>query len=128
MKKLNMQGVSHLLVPLLVVVAVAAIGTYLLVASHAATKCTSLTFREGSKGRCVKNIQLIINGLPNATYNGSVKPDGSYGSATKAKVAGLQKYVGLPTDGAVGPKTWTVLCHKNSTNSPLNAVRRQSGC
>ena len=38
MKKLNMQGISHLLIPIVVVVAVAAIGTFMLVSSHAASK------------------------------------------------------------------------------------------
>jgi hypothetical protein len=41
MKKLNMQGMTHVFLPLFAIVIVAVVGTYLLVASHADSTCTS---------------------------------------------------------------------------------------
>jgi peptidoglycan hydrolase-like protein with peptidoglycan-binding domain len=122
LNKLNSLGISHIIVPLVVIVAVASVGTYVLVKSHAAVACTGQVFRVGSQGQCVKDIQVLLNSYQTSTVI-SVRPqlvtDGSFGNLTKARVVAWQKivYLGgggggkaLTPDGVVGPATWKKIC------------------
>jgi len=96
------------------------IGTYLLTQSYAISNCTSNTYRDGSKGTCVKYLQQIQNGLSKAfagdTRHGytisssQLDADGAFGTLTKNKVVRYQHFAGLSADGIVGVKTWTSMC------------------
>ena len=133
MKKLNIQGASHLLVPIVAVVLVAAVGTFMLVASHASTPCRSQNFHPGSKGECVKALQLILNigsGDYNAPYK-HPKADGKYGAETKAVVLQYQTKFGLSKDGEVGPETWNQICKVKvikGHSSAQKAALSKAGC
>ena len=122
LKKLAEKGFSHLIVPVVVVVGVASVGTYILVASHADSvtpnpyACSSQpTIGNGNAGTCVKRVQWFLN--YNATHSTSyhypgVNPltiDGQFGPATKADVVNFQKGEQITADGIVGPTTWSHL-------------------
>ncbi|MEU0315158.1 peptidoglycan-binding domain-containing protein [Nocardioides sp. NPDC006273] len=69
--------------------------------AEAAVSCTissPKTVRPGNTGSCVKLLQKVLGGL---------KPDGSFGSATTARVKDYQKAKGLAADGIVGSRTWS---------------------
>ncbi|MDQ4111328.1 MAG: peptidoglycan-binding protein, partial [Actinomycetota bacterium] len=69
--------------------------------AEAAVSCTissPKTVRPGNTGSCVTLLQKVLGGL---------KPDGSFGSATKARVTNYQRAKGLADDGIVGPRTWS---------------------
>lgn len=59
------------------------------------------TLQEGSTGAAVKAAQCLAGGTN--------EPSGTFDSATTAAVKGFQTRVGLPSDGVVGPATWTAL-------------------
>ncbi|MEI7056197.1 peptidoglycan-binding domain-containing protein [Nocardioides sp. CCNWLW239] len=68
--------------------------------ADAAVSCTissPKTVRPGNTGSCVTLLQKVLGGL---------KPDGSFGSATTARVKDYQKAKGLSADGVVGSRTW----------------------
>jgi peptidoglycan hydrolase-like protein with peptidoglycan-binding domain len=113
LNKLNNKGIAHVAILLVVIVGVAAIGTYMLVASRAAT-CRAYTWSVGKSNVCVQEIQRITNaaGARHWHYAGSavITTDGSFGPMTKAQVVAFQRFGRLSADGVVGPNTWTALC------------------
>lgn len=69
--------------------------------AEAAVSCTissPKTVRPGNTGSCVTLLQKVLGGL---------KPDGSFGSATTARVKEYQRAKGLSADGIVGSRTWS---------------------
>ncbi|WP_333742453.1 GH25 family lysozyme [Streptomyces ardesiacus] len=62
------------------------------------------TVKSGQRGVDVTTVQLLLTARGHA-----VKADGVYGTGTVAKVKAFQKTQHLPTDGIVGPQTWTRL-------------------
>ena len=58
--------------------------------------CTLENFQQGSKGSCVKRIQIAVG----------VTSDGIFGPLTKAAVVKFQSNNGITADGVVGPVTW----------------------
>jgi peptidoglycan hydrolase-like protein with peptidoglycan-binding domain len=107
-------------------------GSVLLLTTHAAA-CNSATFSQGSSGQCVKNIQMILNGMkdysaslpwPFTPIGGSyLTVDGSFGPKTKAQVMDFQLALdqvpvlaGMKVDGIVGPQTWRVMCTAAQSN------------
>tara|TARA_B100000902_G_scaffold51008_1_gene57723 strand:- start:758 stop:1795 length:1038 start_codon:yes stop_codon:yes gene_type:complete len=58
--------------------------------------CALENFQQGSKGECVKRIQIAVG----------VTSDGDFGPLTKAAVIKYQSANGLTADGIVGPLTW----------------------
>jgi peptidoglycan hydrolase-like protein with peptidoglycan-binding domain len=69
--------------------------------AEAAVSCTissPKTVRPGNTGSCVTLLQKVLGGL---------KPDGSFGSATTARVKDYQRAKGLAADGIVGSRTWS---------------------
>ena len=111
-KKLNQTGVAHVAALGVVMVGLAAFGTYMLVASHAAT-CNESTFSSGASGPCVEHIQRITNqAYKEWHYDGGtvLTVDGSFGPATAAQVKAFQKNSAVSADGVVGPGTWGKLC------------------
>ena len=69
--------------------------------AEAAVSCTissPKTVRPGNTGSCVTLLQKVLGGL---------KPDGSFGSATTARVKDYQSAKGLAADGIVGSRTWS---------------------
>ncbi|MGY0538546.1 peptidoglycan-binding domain-containing protein [Nocardioides sp. YJ-D4] len=69
--------------------------------AEAAVSCTissPKTVRPGSTGSCVTLLQKVLGGL---------RPDGSFGSATTARVKDYQRAKGLSADGIVGSRTWS---------------------
>jgi chitosanase len=113
LKKLNSRGIAHVAIIAIVIVGVAAFGTYRLVASNAAT-CKTYTWRTGQTNNCVKNIQRITNaaGARHWHYSGGavIAVDGQFGPKTKAQVIYFQRAVRISQDGIVGPQTWAQLC------------------
>jgi peptidoglycan hydrolase-like protein with peptidoglycan-binding domain len=111
--KLNTKGIAHVALLAVIIVGVAAFGTYRLVASNAAT-CKTYNWYSGKSSTCVKNIQRITNaaGPRHWHYSGNavLAVDGIFGPKTKAQVKAFQRFGKLSQDGIVGPKTWTVLC------------------
>lgn len=145
MKINNQLGFSHLIVPVIVVLLVAGVGTYLYENSHAAstagysTNCHSYEFSTSSGKAylpCVADIQDIIkvNALasppePGSYYKYSSKSvltaasfvDGYYGTNTANQVKNYQAAPPRTKDGAdgiVGPNTWKQLCSTASTYVP----------
>jgi len=115
MKKLNAVGITHLLIPLVVVVVgVAAVGTYMLVDSYASRPCVKRTIGPGNVGGCTLAVQrmMLLD-----------KQDGKYGAQTKAEVKRFQGNAGLKADGIVGKKTWQKLCRNTKINLPSSDTR-----
>lgn len=109
--KRNTRGFSHhFLLPVIVVVAVAGIGGYVMLRSSSAAtttkSCTSVTFGRYKNNPvyskykhykpCVQAIQKKVG----------AKADGVYGDYTQSRVKAWQKSHKLSADGVVGPKTW----------------------
>ncbi len=82
-----------------------------------AASCNNQTFRQGSKGNCVKYIQTLVNYHDSRTADISI--DGAFGAKTTTKVKTFQKTFGITADGIVGKKTWGLLCdtHKGYSTS-----------
>ncbi|GEM_PF-3376500 len=72
-----------------------------------AGKCIQGTFRQGSSGQCVRDIQALINYAP---FGPKLAVDGQFGPITKSAVVKYQKSMRLVADGIVGPKTWSDIC------------------
>jgi hypothetical protein len=121
---MNEKGFSHhLIAPILAILTVGAIGSYMLTHSNAAT-CRDYTYRQGSSGTCVRNIQGMINYV-SYLYNGTLLTvDGSFGPKTVEAVKRFQsigvqianrdaRIPAVTSDGVVGPKTWDKLCKTN---------------
>src|ERR1700685_3975330 len=98
-RKLGSQGFNHLLIPIVVVIFVGGIGTYLIVNSNAQEifPCfrRSTLFQEGDTGRCVEDIQKIVQYNARATTNKSFYV---YASRSTALASDF-------VDGAYGPNT-----------------------
>lgn len=132
-KKMTSDGIAHLAALLVIVVAVAAVGTYILVKSHAnsivpivpagyfdsnpyASYCSkSGTYGVGSAdtatNKCVHYIQWTLKNKTSCdSYS---KVDGIFGTGTKQGVTCFQKNNGLTADGIVGSQTWSKLVTKN---------------
>lgn len=92
------------------VAAVAIVGIVVVRFSGAAS-CKQVTFRQGSSGQCVKNIQGMVSAqLLHGDTSGYLVVDGNYGSKTADYVKVFQAQSGLKADGVVGPQTWSKLC------------------
>ncbi len=100
----------------LVVVAVAAVGTFMAVQSSAAV-CKSTTYRQGSSGHCVKIIQKYTRTDGKYGYYG----DGVFGPRTRSDVIAFQRSRGLAADGVVGLGTWRAICSRISPTYPYKA-------
>lgn len=68
------------------------------------------TLKKGSKGEDVKKLQKRLNELG---YDVG-KPDGSFGNKTAKAVEDFQNANGLPTNGEVDGKTWTMIFDEKS--------------
>jgi peptidoglycan hydrolase-like protein with peptidoglycan-binding domain len=122
---------QRLLLPVVVVLVFASIGSYVIVKSQAATwavynisgafgyNCPYYqppTLQYGSTGGCVKVVQKGVDNWINL-YNyfhgkvvyKTVTVDGIFGSATQTAVKQYQSNHNLTADGIVGQKTWTVM-------------------
>src|SRR3954467_12178476 len=105
-QRLSSKGFSHTIVLAAFVLVFAVAGVGYLVASHAASPCRARTFRAGSKGHCVRDVQ----GMLQLTTNGGLRVDGKFGSRTNNTVKKFQRSHHLGADGIVGRKTWSKLC------------------
>jgi peptidoglycan hydrolase-like protein with peptidoglycan-binding domain len=135
-KKVGQMGVvDHFLILVGFVVLIGLIGTYILVKSNAATACDKQTFVKGSSGKCVKNIQSMLNGLVAAHqlygsapyyvgyYGSMLSTDGIYGSLTAGQVGYFQTTKGLLDDSKVGPATWPKLCSATNDIPILTPIK-----
>jgi murein L,D-transpeptidase YcbB/YkuD len=95
------------------------IGTLLLTYSHAATTCAEQTFGQGNSGKCVEDIQQMLNGFvaahalyPSAyNYTGTtLNTSGIFSSDTVTQVRYFQSKHQVGIDGIVGNVTWESLC------------------
>jgi peptidoglycan hydrolase-like protein with peptidoglycan-binding domain len=113
-KQLNDAGFSHILILGAVIVIGGLVGSYLLVTSHADTKCTSRVYRQDDSSNCVKYLQRFTNGAGAAYWKWSgsarITADGDFGPKTTAQIKAYQKFSNLKADGVVGPKTWSSIC------------------
>ena len=109
--RLNQKGLSHhLILPVLVVLAVGGIGTYIINRSGATGGCSSNTYSQGSSGACVAELQRLTNKCVAAKGAGAaISADGAFGPITKSAVIRCQQASGIGADGIVGPQTWRVL-------------------
>jgi hypothetical protein len=94
-----------------------------------ASGCYGVTFVYGSSGRCVRDIQQLINWAP---YGPKLTVDGKYDASTKTAVQNYQKPMGLTADGVVGPKTWKLICQPQTGPSVPpswpRAAAHDAGC
>lgn len=103
-------------IKLIVMSFVMAVAAALLPASqtNAASGCVTGTYRQGSRGDCVRYIQSILTYNTQSGRCGSVNTatgiDGAFGPKTLAAVKALQGEYCLVKDGIVGPNTWRTLC------------------
>jgi peptidoglycan hydrolase-like protein with peptidoglycan-binding domain len=73
------------------------------------------TLQVGASGDVVKNLQQVLaNGAPGAWNTGPGAVDGSFGPNTKAAVEAFQAWGGVPSDGVIGDRTWSVSLHAAS--------------
>jgi peptidoglycan hydrolase-like protein with peptidoglycan-binding domain len=73
------------------------------------------TLRVGASGDVVKSLQQVLtNGAPGAWNTGPGAVDGSFGPNTKASVEAFQAWGGVPADGVIGDRTWSVSLHAAS--------------
>lgn len=122
-KKLNQKGFSHhLIIPVLAILAVAGIGTYMVTKSKAFSymsgvtpySCTqdpTPTLQLNSSGECVKALQYRLNQWITNTKQPirQLKITGKFDRKTQETVKAFQKSVGLTADGIVGETTWQKL-------------------
>jgi hypothetical protein len=105
----NSRGFSHhFLLPVLAILLVGGIGSYVMLRSSSAASvthsCTKVTFGRYKNNPvnypkykpCVKAIQRKVGATA----------DGIFGNNTQARVKTWQRNHGLTADGVVGPKTW----------------------
>jgi peptidoglycan hydrolase-like protein with peptidoglycan-binding domain len=112
--------VDHAFAIISVVVAFGAIGTFLLVRSNAATACAKQTIGPGNSGKCVLDVEQMLNGLvasrelyPSFNYVGHTIPDNSaFTSVTRSQVSYFQTRYAIGIDGIVGGQTWSKLCYE----------------
>lgn len=75
-----------------------------------AASCVNTTYRQGSKGTCVRHLQTLVSYFGGPYSYPKISVDGVFGSKTTSAVKSYQKIFGLSTDGVVGKKTWSMLC------------------
>lgn len=123
-------------------------GVVIKVVSHAGS-CKDGTFGQGTSGRCVTDIQILMNAMYNnggsvfypyfGQYGGRVLTvDGQYGANTKADVAAFQHAdnswhhdTAFTVDGVVGPKTWNEIClygYHNNLGAKADNAGYDAGC
>lgn len=112
MKKLDSKGVSHLIAPLLVVVAVAIAGTVALVASHADSVNSNDPIASASSVRCKKGTTLV-NAIPEDFFSGKSRSAArrGHGLICVHSTAGRQVVSGYTPDTI----TYYLKCPTNST-------------
>lgn len=121
--RLNQKGFGHhIVLPLVVIAAVAFIGMRLIFASHADsinTSCTSSTLKKGTSGDCVSYVQTMVNyyNSNETPTDKAVKVSGKYDVATKTAVKFFQQHsnTGYTTStfknlGEVDTNTWDAFC------------------
>lgn len=119
-------GFSHIMAIVAIIVVFGAVGTFMIVRSKAAS-CTQSTFKQGSRGQCVKYIQQMLNystvpgmGDPAKLGGKALAADSSFGPATAKAVRNFQGAgsVLIKVDGVVGKQTWQALCSHAGWLSP----------
>ena len=68
----------------------------------APSQCTGTVVRYGSRGDCVRILQISLN----MVYQYGLVQDGIFGWGTHAAVVNYQSRRGLAVDGIVGAATW----------------------
>ncbi|KQY44081.1 peptidoglycan-binding domain-containing protein [Cellulomonas sp. Root137] len=71
-------------------------------APEAPSQCTGTVVRYGSRGDCVRILQISLN----MVYQYGIAQDGIFGWGTHAAVRNYQSRRGLVVDGIVGAATW----------------------
>ena len=107
-KKRNTGGFSHhFLLPVIVVIAVAGIGGYVMLqSSSAATLCKDKVYAQGAKSECVRYAQYMIG----------AQPDAAFGPNTKKKL------VAKTGQSKLNKAAWDKLC-KGNYSSAVNKQR-----
>jgi peptidoglycan hydrolase-like protein with peptidoglycan-binding domain len=124
LKKLYEKGFAHVVLIGLVVVLAGVIGTFMVVRSDAVTPCVRRTFGPGSKGTCVRDIQVALVSPGGA----AVKANGQYRSKTAAAVKVFQRHRNLGADGVVGPNTWVAICKDLADAQQQRPYYNHAGC
>lgn len=127
LRKTKQSGHSHLIVPVVAMVVVAGIGSYVLTQSHADSLPCVRKVVSAHKGydKCVDHIQLMLNTADDHKASNTIGRDGKFGPQTLGRVKGYQTNHNLSSDGIVGPKTWHSLCtHSTKTTSAW----KDAGC
>lgn len=119
MKRLNHKGISHLLVPLLIVVAVGIVGTYLLVSSHADSVTAPTSTTAGTN--LIYNpadTSVPANNWPDESQIPEVTSEPLSASASSASNKGVKKYtitvIGKKDGGLCNSGKTTAGCKKGS--------------
>jgi peptidoglycan hydrolase-like protein with peptidoglycan-binding domain len=136
-KKLNQAGIAHVAALAVVVVAIAVVGTYVVVKSHASTldwrisgfggySCKSTdTLGQGNAGACVKALQWGLDNWINRCHINTpiLQKDGLFGSKTTTGVKVFQAKHSLVQDGVVGPKTWNAFFGEYAVYWPTGSCK-----
>lgn len=78
-------------------------GPALVAAPQAPSQCAGTVVRYGSRGDCVRILQISLN----MVYQYGIAQDGIFGWGTHAAVRDYQSRRGLVVDGIVGAATWS---------------------
>lgn len=90
--------------------------------ASASGRCIDYVYGRGGSGQCVKNIQLMANGITSISVWGGhssgcgyltrtmLVTDGSFGTNTYNKIRSIQDWGCDSIDGRVGRQTWNTLC------------------
>lgn len=116
---------------LLTVAAIASVVLVPLTNIHAATSCYAQTWKQGSSGQCVKDIQNLLNyDLYKTNSSQYLVLDGSYGSYTTAAVKQEQKNSGITVNGSVNAQTWPYVCTSGTGTVPswYTSAAQNAGC
>lgn len=98
--------------------------------SASSGNCVRHYFGYGSSGNCVADIQSILDltGRWDAGYQGRwLSVDGGFGPLTYGQVRYFQWFMGLESDGVVGPATWRWLCVSANESNDISAYYN-AGC
>lgn len=99
--------------------------------THAAPSCYAQTWKQGSSGQCVKDIQNLLNyDLYSTNSSQYLTLDGQYGSYTTAAVKQEQKNSGITVNGTVNTQTWPHVCTPGSGSVPswYTSAATDAGC
>jgi Putative peptidoglycan binding domain len=100
-------GRRNLAIVVAFVLVFAGVGAFYVQRSEAAGSCVWYTFRQGSSGQCVKDVQYELVHLG----YGNMPIDGIYGPLTASEVSHFGfSYAGINNSGQVGSRTWSALC------------------